>query len=306
MKTKNNLSLIWISVLIFSSFACKFIVPDPSETPPAGEIIYQTNQDGNFELYSIDIRSGATFRLTNNSANDMSPTFIAAKNQIGFISDRQNGLHLYVMDTLGENIKSIISEKGTAVEYPDWSPDGEFITASLVEECLDPAKKCVYDIYVMNADGTNFKNLTNTPESEWVPAWSPDGEQLAFSSDRDGDSEIYVMNRDGSHLVQLTKNSGYDGRPRWSIDGTRFAFETDRDGGDWDIYTMNTDGTDPSPITNNVSNDISESWSPDGNWLVYVSNSDGDNEIFIIDSNGQNQRQLTHNSYNDIGPIWIP
>jgi Tol biopolymer transport system component len=303
---KGNYIGIPIMSLVILSLACSQLSPKSSRLYPSGKIVYQSDQSGNFELYSIDIRGGTTLQLTKNSANDVSPTYISAVNQIGFASDQNNGWNLYVMDTFGKNMKRIISDDNIAVDYPDWSADGNFIVASLVENCVAPAMKCIYDIYVMDADGTNLKNLTNTSASEWVPDWSPDGQKIAFSSDRDGDSEIYIMNKDGSNLDQITNNRGYDGRPRWSPDGTKLAFETDRDGGDWDIYIMDSDGSNPLPITSNTTSEFSESWSPDGNWLVYVSNSDGDNEIFIIDVNGQNQLRLTNNNNNDTAPIWLP
>ncbi len=305
MKKKIQLGLP-VLFLVVSILACTQFLPELSSSSPSGEIVYQTDQDGNFELYSVDIRSGKSIRLTNNSSNDISPAFISITNQIGFVSDSKNGWNLYTIDRSGKNVTAITKNKNIAVDFPNWSADGNFIAASLVEKCAPPATACHYDIYTMNADGTQLKNLTDTPQSDWVPVWSPDGQKIAFFSDRDGDSEIYIMDKDGSNLVQLTDNTGYDGTPRWSPDGTKLAFDTDRDGGDWDIYIMNPEGSDPSPVTNNTSSDFAASWSPDGSWLVYLSNADGDNEIFIIDVNGQNQKKLTNNAANDIAPIWLP
>jgi len=254
----------------------------------------------------MDVHGGTPIRLTNNSANNVSPAYISVTNQIGFVSDLQNGWNIHTINTFGKNFQTITNNRDTPVDYPSWSPDGKLIAASLAENCTPSVTTCNYDIYVMNADGTNRKKITDTTASEWVPVWAPDGQRIAFASDRDDDGEIYVMDKDGSNVLQLTNNKGYDGSPRWSPDGTKLVFESDRDGGDWDIFIMNADGTAPEPVTENTSSDYSASWSPDGNWLVYLSNLDGDNEIFIIDKHGQNQQRLTNNAYNDKSPIWIP
>lgn len=96
------------------------------------------------------------------------------------------------------------------------------------------------------------------------PSYSPKGDKIVFTSDRDGNEEIYISNPDGSKPVRLTKHRARDFAPSWSPDGKKIAFTTDRDGlYNEEIYIMNTDGSKQVNVSNNPTIDRYPVWSPD-------------------------------------------
>jgi TolB protein len=171
------------------------------------------------------------------------------------------------------------------------------------------------EIYVMNPDGSNQQNITNSPASETRPAFSPDGTKIAYVKDF---KAIWVMNADGSgqapildgDSASLTSITSF---PDWSPDGAKIVFNAiakgSADGAD--IYSMNANGTGVTRLTTDPANDTTPAWSPDGTKIVFASirnpvPNEVNYEIYVMNADGSNQTRITNNTKFDLSPVWSP
>jgi Tol biopolymer transport system component len=225
--------------------------------------------------------------------------------EIVFESGRSGAKEVWTMKTDGSDLFQITDRIGGGQSTgPALSPDGRKVAFSLA----DPTNGDEWDIYVINVDGTGLTRLTTDPAFDgWRPAWSPDGQEIAFFSTRDDplNDEIYVMNADGSNVRRLTNNPADDAHPAWSPDGSEIAFVTNRDG-DFDIYLMNADGSNPTPLTVDPANEDWPAWSPDGTKIAFDTFRDGDREIYTINVDGTGLMNLTNDPGFDSAPAWSP
>jgi Tol biopolymer transport system component len=163
------------------------------------------------------------------------------------------------------------------------------------------------EIYSMNPDGSNQTRLTYLGGSQ--PDWSPDAEEIVFSSSRDGDSDLYVMDADGSNQTRLTNDPSNEYDPAWSPDGSRIAFTTDRHvngDGNSEIYVMDADGSDQTRLTEIEVNDFQPAWSPDGTRIAFATLRLGANQIYVMDADGSDQTALTAFPDSGTSPAWSP
>jgi TolB protein len=168
----------------------------------------------------------------------------------------------------------------------------------------------VEDIFSMEPDGSGVRRLTITAGEDRgsrVPAWSPDGEQVVFASNRDdgGPTNLYVIDADGSNLRRLTHHTGWDYVPDWSQDGRRITFMSNRDGPP-EIYVMGVDGTDVERLTFLKKGDgllCCPDWSPDGKTIVFQAvGESGGFEVHKMEADGANLQVLGAGGL----PRWSP
>ena len=257
---------------------------------------------------------------------------VDAQGQIAFTSNRDGHVHpmhgfptseIYVMDADGGNLRRLTNNPA-GDGNPSWSPDGKRIvfTSDRDGHFMDLPRPTT-EIYVMDVDGRNARNLTNHPSSDSSPSWSPDGKRIAFDSNRDGrfNWEIYVIDADGRNLQRLTNNPDDDGwaddrYPSWSPDGKRIIFSARRDGHfenkfavTYEIYAMDADGGNQRRLTENRNNDRYPVWSPDGKRIAFMADRKGNFEqfdIYVMDADGANLQNLTQHRAWDWSPSWSP
>ena len=155
-----------------------------AQAPTTPKIAFSSDRDGNDEIYVIDIDGKNPRNLTNHPGSDYSPVWSPDGRRIAFLSLRKKEHGLYVMDADGNNQHYLahMHQHG----YAAWSPDGKQIA-------FDCAVGRRTDICVIDADGGKPRNLTLHPFGnpfhsfdDERPTWSPDGRQIAFTSNREG------------------------------------------------------------------------------------------------------------------------
>ena len=173
------------------------------------------------------------------------------------------------------------------------------------------------EIYVMDADGNNQIRLTNHPEDDSQPSWSPDGGRIAFVSNRNGGiRQIYVMDSNGKNVKLLT-NGILGSYPAWSPDGQTIAYNGPENE-EWieeeevhsKIFLIAPDGTNRRKLAGDIpSSDGEPAWSPDSQRIAFVSWREDwtwTGDIGVMNADGTNQKRLTHTEVNERHPTWSP
>ena len=190
---------------------------------------------------------------------------------------------IYIMDAEDGSNQTLLVNRSYYDYCPDWSPDGnKILFASQINQG--------YDIFMVDIDGTNLINITNTDgpfNRESDPSWSPDGNQMVYTLEE----RVYKIDIDGTNKIQLTNDDICSDYPIWSPDGNQITYRRDAI-----LYCMGSDGNNKRMLTNEEILTLGSDWAPTGD-KIYFSGYDPISyhyDLFQMNVDGSNQVNITN------------
>ena len=263
--------------------------------------VYATAQFGNIAPSSLWIvgrdGSGAT-AITDSIHHNVSPVWTSDGDGVLYVSNIRGGRDLYYQRIRGNRTEGAPQRLTTGLKVHGIAVGGD----DRVAYSLWNTSVGIWSVPFPRSGAVSTRlahQITSASERIEALTVSPDGQWIAFDSDRSGNSDLYKMRLDGSGLQQLTRNPADDFRPQWSPDGRQISFHTWR-AGNRDSYVMSSDGSGERVIAGGPAQEFGAGWSPDGKQLVFWTDRTGRFEICVAPSSGGPLRQLT------TGGGWMP
>jgi Tol biopolymer transport system component len=280
---------------------------DPPQPEHEGLIAFESNRWSDYGDIYIMTANGDSLRRVpaDNPGWDGEPAWSPDNTMLAFASSRgDEGARIFTMNVDGSNQLQLTQDDENLQHdmNPSWSPDGSQIVFQRYAN--------VDDIMIINVDGTDLHNLTNTPDiAEWWPDWSPDGTQIIYSV-MQGEVGLYIINANGTNSTRIYDEFVY--QSSFSINNKIAFIPSEYDNFNWSkqLFTINPDGTGLQQLTFLDSNCDHPSWSSDGTKIVFtIFNDETFEDIYIIDSNGQNMNPVSiegpgSNVFRELNPVW--
>ncbi len=271
-----------------------------------GRPLFASNRDGNWEIYVADDDGTNPENLTNDPSDDEPASPSPDGTKVAFRSNRDGSNQIYITSIEGGEATRV-TDVGENF-FPSWSPDGDQLIFTRDAGGITA-------VYVMDADGTNPERIVaevsghpgySVVAEPWHsrPSFSPNGEEIAFEAERDGNADIFVLSRASGETTKITSDPATDRSPAWSPDGDLIAFMSDRDGNN-EIYTATPDGSGSKRLTEDEADDSFPAFAGDDRYVLFESDRSGNSDIWIMDADGANPEALIESSGSDHIPQWV-
>jgi len=267
---------------------------------PWGRIVFASDRDGNYEIYTMHTDGRDLTRLTHGPEQDLEPSCNSAGYVLFASSAIGEGTDVWLVDPDSHGQMNLTTALGRDYR-PRWSPDNG--TIAFISDRYGQSQ-----LFLMNPDGSGQFQLTREDTYVEQPSWAPDGSTLLFTTKRDGNQDIHSISLNGETVSRLTDDPAQDWYPAWSPRGDWIAFVSNREGSH-QIYVMRADGTEQRRLTAFRAGAEQPQWSADGEWIIFVAyTGQGERfrarEIHIMRPDGSDQMRLTDNAFDDTGPSW--
>ena len=270
----------------------KMDTPRPSLT---GQVLYSRLTDGTWQIWHTDLAARVPRQVTFTPGDKRYPAW-AADGSVTYCVSNQ----ACFQSRLGEQQSEPLLIDLWPVRDAVWSPDGRRLAfARFRTDLVDSA-----NLWIAEGEGTQRRMITHEVGIQEHPAWSPDGQWIAYSGGHGyGTYELYVVRPDGSQRRQLTRNQAHDFLPAWSPDGTQIAFSSDVSG-EYEIWVVGADGSNLRQVTRSPGLDTSPAWSPDGRWIAFASNRSQTLALWIVRPDGSDPQRLAEAEAAACDPAW--
>ncbi len=331
-------------------------------------IAYQSNLDGDLDVYVYAFGSGTTRQVTDNVIADYAPTWVCGTNELIFTSDVSGNPDIFETSALPidapaikvEEVALQLTDEPSEDVYPQSFPAEEnasregkvpaaslegipgiqtdFLNPELAATPVDPTNETGDGIQSINVNGCSalvcvdsllyHTNQTNDWEIFWLdldglspvaeanlsrgvgegihdvaPTRSPNGDYVAFVSNRDGNWELYIASSDGASVQRATYNEGVDTDPVWAPNGESLVFESNRDG-NWELYSLDLATGLVMRLTVDEASDINPFWSPASGSIVFQSDRSGQWQIYSLSMSTYETTLLSDGTGNDYDPVY--
>ena len=280
---------------------------NPSFSPDGRQIIFNSDRDGNSEIYLMNVDGTGVRRLTNDPAKEAFQAFSPDGTQIVFNSNRENekvGIYLLNVNDDSPPVRLSDTRYNAEIRPGCWSRDGSRIVFT------SDAGGDKFNIYSMNVEPANPRAMFSDASFDvQSAAIARDGATAVISVKLpDGTGELRSLNLDTKTTLRIVKAENPDLAPAWSPDGKTIAFANKAEG-NTEIFTVNPDGSELRNLTQNAARDGGPTWSPDGSKIVFSTDREKRSEsaqLYVMNPDGSDQKRLMTRRGYELTPAWSP